>query len=71
VDFVVIQTSDAKHEGRELGYSLTHAYGAAFDNPDLIVACIIGDGNLSTASRSRVPGARIKSRSRISGTPNI
>jgi xylulose-5-phosphate/fructose-6-phosphate phosphoketolase len=32
------------HEGGELGYALSHAYGAAFDNPDLIVACIIGDG---------------------------
>jgi xylulose-5-phosphate/fructose-6-phosphate phosphoketolase len=31
-------------EGGELGYSMVHAFGAAFDNPDLIVACIIGDG---------------------------
>jgi xylulose-5-phosphate/fructose-6-phosphate phosphoketolase len=36
------------HEGGELGYSLLHAYGAAFDNPDLIVACIIGDGEAET-----------------------
>jgi xylulose-5-phosphate/fructose-6-phosphate phosphoketolase len=36
------------HEGGELGYSLVHAYGAAFDNPDLIVACIIGDGEAET-----------------------
>ncbi len=36
------------HEGGELGYSLTHAYGAAFDNPDLIVACIVGDGEAET-----------------------
>jgi xylulose-5-phosphate/fructose-6-phosphate phosphoketolase len=36
------------HEGGELGYSLSHAYGAAFDNPDLIVACIVGDGEAET-----------------------
>jgi len=36
------------HEGGELGYSLAHAFGAAFDNPDLIVACIIGDGEAET-----------------------
>jgi xylulose-5-phosphate/fructose-6-phosphate phosphoketolase len=36
------------HEGGELGYALLHAYGAAFDNPDLIVACIIGDGEAET-----------------------
>jgi xylulose-5-phosphate/fructose-6-phosphate phosphoketolase len=36
------------HEGGELGYSLAHAYGAAFDNPDLIVACIVGDGEAET-----------------------
>ncbi len=38
------------HEGGELGYSLLHAYGAAFDNPDLIVACIVGDGEAETGS---------------------
>ena len=38
------------HEGGELGYSLVHAYGAAFDNPDLIVSCIIGDGEAETAA---------------------
>ncbi len=37
------------HEGGELGYSLLHAFGAAFDNPDLIVACVIGDGEAETA----------------------
>jgi xylulose-5-phosphate/fructose-6-phosphate phosphoketolase len=37
-------TPGAMHEGGELGYSLMHAYGAAFDNPDLIVACVVGDG---------------------------
>ncbi|MFZ5875456.1 MAG: phosphoketolase family protein [Nitrospirota bacterium] len=36
------------HEGGELGYSLAHAYGAAFDNPDLIVACVVGDGEAET-----------------------
>ena len=36
------------HEGGELGYSLAHAYGAAFDNPDLVVACIVGDGEAET-----------------------
>ena len=36
------------HEGGELGYALAHAYGAAFDNPDLVVACIVGDGEAET-----------------------
>jgi xylulose-5-phosphate/fructose-6-phosphate phosphoketolase len=36
------------HEGGELGYSLCHAFGAAFDNPDLIVACVVGDGEAET-----------------------
>ena len=36
------------HEGGELGYSLSHAFGAAFDNPDLIVSCIVGDGEAET-----------------------
>ncbi len=36
------------HEGGELGYSLAHAYGAAFDNPNLIVACVVGDGEAET-----------------------
>ncbi|MEX0915165.1 MAG: phosphoketolase family protein, partial [Wenzhouxiangellaceae bacterium] len=36
------------HEGGELGYVLAHAYGAAFDNPDLIVACVVGDGEAET-----------------------
>ena len=38
------ETPGSIHEGGELGYSLSHAFGAAFDNPDLIVACVIGDG---------------------------
>jgi xylulose-5-phosphate/fructose-6-phosphate phosphoketolase len=41
-------TPGAIHEGGELGYSLVHAFGAAFDNPDLIVACIVGDGEAET-----------------------
>ena len=36
------------HEGGELGYSLSHAFGAVFDNPDLIVACVVGDGEAET-----------------------
>jgi xylulose-5-phosphate/fructose-6-phosphate phosphoketolase len=38
-------TPGSIHEGGELGYSLSHAFGAAFDNPGLIVACVIGDGD--------------------------
>ncbi|MDB5484544.1 MAG: Fructose-6-phosphate phosphoketolase, partial [Tardiphaga sp.] len=38
------------HEGGELGYSLAHAYGAAFDNPDLIVSCVVGDGEAETGA---------------------
>ena len=41
-------TPGSIHEGGELGYSLSHAFGAAFDNPDLVVACIIGDGEAET-----------------------
>ena len=44
----VPQTPGMIQEGGELGYCLTHAYGAAFDNPDLIVACIVGDGEAET-----------------------
>jgi xylulose-5-phosphate/fructose-6-phosphate phosphoketolase len=42
------ETPGSIHEGGELGYSLAHAYGAALDNPDLIVACVIGDGEAET-----------------------
>jgi xylulose-5-phosphate/fructose-6-phosphate phosphoketolase len=42
-------TPGSIHEGGELGYSLSHAFGAVFDNPDLIVACVIGDGEAETA----------------------
>ncbi len=42
------ETPGSINEGGELGYSLSHAYGAAFDNPDLLVACVIGDGEAET-----------------------
>jgi xylulose-5-phosphate/fructose-6-phosphate phosphoketolase len=42
------ETPGSIHEGGELGYSLSHAYGAALDNPDLIVACVVGDGEAET-----------------------
>ena len=45
---VAPETPGSIHEGGELGYSLTHAYGAAFDNPGLVVACIVGDGEAET-----------------------
>jgi len=45
---VTPETPGSIHEGGELGYSLAHAYGAALDNPDLIVACVVGDGEAET-----------------------
>jgi xylulose-5-phosphate/fructose-6-phosphate phosphoketolase len=42
------ETPGSIHEGGELGYSLSHAFGAAFDNPDLVVACVVGDGEAET-----------------------
>jgi xylulose-5-phosphate/fructose-6-phosphate phosphoketolase len=42
------ETPGSIHEGGELGYSLSHAFGAAFDNPELIVACVVGDGEAET-----------------------
>ena len=42
------ETPGSINEGGELGYSLSHAYGAAFDNPDLLVACVVGDGEAET-----------------------
>ena len=42
------ETPGSIHEGGELGYSISHAFGAAFDNPDLIVACVVGDGEAET-----------------------
>jgi xylulose-5-phosphate/fructose-6-phosphate phosphoketolase len=45
---VAPETPGSIHEGGELGYSLAHAFGAAFDNPDLLVACVVGDGEAET-----------------------
>ncbi|MDJ0695838.1 phosphoketolase [Mastigocoleus sp. MO_188.B34] len=45
---VAPETPGSIHEGGELGYALSHAYGAAFDNPDLIVSCVVGDGEAET-----------------------
>ena len=47
---VAPETPGSIHEGGELGYSLVHAYGAVFDNPDLIVACVVGDGEAETGA---------------------
>jgi len=47
---VAPETPGSIHEGGELGYSLLHAYGAAFDNPDLVVACVVGDGEAETGA---------------------
>jgi len=47
---VTPETPGSIHEGGELGYSLSHAYGAALDNPDLIVACVVGDGEAETGA---------------------
>ncbi len=44
------ETPGSIHEGGELGYSLAHAYGAAYDNPELIVACVVGDGEAETGA---------------------
>ena len=45
---VAAEVPGSIHEGGELGYALSHAFGAAFDNPDLIVACVVGDGEAET-----------------------
>ena len=45
---VAPETPGSIHEGGELGYALAHAYGAAFDNPDLLVCCVVGDGEAET-----------------------
>jgi xylulose-5-phosphate/fructose-6-phosphate phosphoketolase len=49
---VSVPTPGSIHEGGELGYALAHAFGAAFDNPDLVVACVIGDGEAETGPLS-------------------
>jgi xylulose-5-phosphate/fructose-6-phosphate phosphoketolase len=45
---VAPETPGSIHEGGELGYSIAHAYGAAFDNPNLLVCCMLGDGEAET-----------------------
>jgi xylulose-5-phosphate/fructose-6-phosphate phosphoketolase len=47
---VAPETPGSIHEGGELGYAISHAYGAAFDNPDLIVTCVVGDGEAETGA---------------------
>ncbi|BAY59435.1 putative phosphoketolase (plasmid) [Leptolyngbya boryana NIES-2135] len=47
---VAPETPGSIHEGGELGYALLHAYGAAFDNPDLLVCCVVGDGEAETGA---------------------
>ena len=47
---VAAETPGSIHEGGELGYALAHAYGAAFDNPDLLVFCVVGDGEAETGA---------------------
>src|SRR5712672_4051251 len=47
---VAPETPGSIHEGGELGYSIAHAYGAAFDNPDLVVCCVVGDGEAETGA---------------------
>ena len=54
-------TPGSIHEGGELGYSLSHAFGAAFDNPDLVVACVVGDGEAETGPLAIQANAREKS----------
>ena len=54
---VSVPTPGSIHEGGELGYALVHAFGAAFDNPDLLVACVVGDGEAETGpARGLVEG---------------
>ena len=65
---VAPETPGSIHEGGELGYALVHAYGAAFDSPDLLVCAVVGDGEAEsgpswTDSRSRAPSAPIRCRS--------
>ena len=58
---VAPETPGSIHEGGELGYSLSHAFGAAFDNPDLLVACVIGDGEAETGAPWRPAGTATSS----------
>ena len=47
---VAPETPGSIHEGGELGYALAHAYGAVFDNPDLLACCVVGDGEAETGA---------------------
>jgi hypothetical protein len=62
---VTAETPGSIHEGGELGYSLAHAFGAAFDNPDLLVACVVGDGESETGPLATSWHAMSWSRTRI------
>ena len=55
---VAPETPGSINEGGELGYSLAHAFGAVFDNPDLIAACIVGDGEAETGTTRCVCSGR-------------
>ncbi len=57
---VAPETPGSINEGGELGYSLAHSFGAVTDNPDLIAACVVGDGEAETA-RSQLPGSSTNS----------
>ena len=62
---VAPETPGSIHEGGELGYSLSHAFGAAFDNPDLLVACVVGDGEAAKQFSSMIARARCMSAQRL------
>ena len=63
-------TPGSIHEGGELGYALVHAFGAAFDNPDLLVACVIGDGAAETGPlEASWKGTRFLNPARDGGRP--
>src|SRR5918911_1403086 len=69
------ETPGSIHEGGELGYALAHAYGAALDNPDLLVACVIGDGEAetgplaTTSMPTSTAGSRRRSTTRSTRSP--
>ena len=63
---VAPETPGCLHEGGELGYSLSHAYGAAFDNPNLLVCCIVGDGEAETGIP---PGGAVRREGCSGGRP--
>jgi xylulose-5-phosphate/fructose-6-phosphate phosphoketolase len=68
---VAPETPGSIHEGGELGYVLAHAFGAAFDNPDLIVAAVVGDGEAETGRCHRMARQQVpQSRARRRGAPD-